>query len=650
MKKLILGILIYLFSMPFSSCSMSDSVVAESELASIRGKAIDSEVLEKTSVGALQNADMVYLYENGNMSEVLDSVSMDAEGNFVFNNVKPGMYDVVAQGEHEGGIRRRVQAHSGEDTEVVITTNIYVTQYYVIDESVTNITIINGPASYGDGALVLNAVQGDSIPLIFQYTLEGEMVIENCWIYLGENGLPAISVNSAEFTEAMEPAEIDEATEATGNTNDVRVVADYLFLSDNLLLADLGPNNFSGSVAFGNGFDQSAEGDWVEMNSSSAYSLNMPSLDEVLNHNDFTITTTFMPEMLPSGEGAICGATHWNAGVETYGYEVRINERGYVEFVLGQDVSYSWTVLRSEYPVELSQWTTVTAQYHNGTASLFVNDQPVVMVSDVPPVVTPGLPFDIGYRSSGTPRNQFSGRIHRVSVYQGQRDHAVVTPEETESEVESEYEIVADYLFSSSSALLTDLGPNGFSGEVLGSGFDQSEEGDWVEMNAGSSYSLTLPSLDEVLNLNDFSITATFMPEMYPSYSSSGEGAVCGATHWSAGIETYGYEVRITRTGYVEFVLGQDVSYSWTVLRSEFPIELAEWTTITAQYQNGTAALYVNDQPVVLREDVPPVVTPGLPFDIGYRSSGTPRNQFSGRIHRISVYQGQVEHNNVILK
>jgi hypothetical protein len=454
MRKLFCFIVSLLF-FQLSGCGLSNNADQDGT-GRITGTTVTTNNLTKETEDVVESESFIaYLYDIEDGYSLVDSNVVE-ENRFEFNEVPFGLYDVVVQGQTKGGTNKQVEVNSTEVVKIEVVIEIYITQVFVIDQSVTNITVINGAAGLQEGELNLSAVPGDTLRFVLEYEEDGVLLQVPYFATLSEEGewivLPFEENDESDLVEPFsseeevlssqgvsssssalsseESSSSDEGQSTLSEQTDIEIVADYNFELSSDLLYDSGPNGLSGSVVSGTGISKDENFDWLALDAGANYSLSMPSMDSLLDLNDFSIAVVFQPAEYPSnssGEAAVCGASFWEYGVETYGYEIKITDEGYIEFILGQSESYSWTILQSESSVAVGEWVSVTVRYQDGIASLFVDEQPPVSLSSVPAVASIELPLDIGFRSVATPRNQFSGLIDRITFYNGPKLHEMAS-------------------------------------------------------------------------------------------------------------------------------------------------------------------------------------------------------------------------------
>lgn len=386
----------------------------QTELGGITGTTVTTNNLTKkmAAVGEGRKS-RIYLAKSSDTVQFIDSVEVMEGESFTFDSLPAGFYDIYAEGEIGGGSKRKAEVKPSTLTQITIQLNVYIVQNY-ITQNITNIIVVSGAADVeSSNGLSLKLLEGDTLPVVLSFVQNGTPVTRTYWVTIDSQGNPVILSSRNEAKDDL--PEID-STLPFDNAN---IVVKYEFDErPESAFKDQSENALHGVITDSTGISYASTG-IVLQGAESAYSLRMPSLDSVMDYDLFAIRTVVKPSSWPYYiEGAICGSTHWNYGKETYGYELRINKAGYVEFVLGMAESYNWTVLTSKEALQLDEWSVITAIYDHGTMKLFVSGQEISMKTGIPAVNNHSLPLDIGYRSVATPRNQFAGIIHSIEVFQ----------------------------------------------------------------------------------------------------------------------------------------------------------------------------------------------------------------------------------------
>jgi hypothetical protein len=655
-----------LFALLFS-CGGETAGVTTSQEGSIAGTTVTTNNLSKSG-DDFSGPSFAYLFSSDDLSNLtpLDSCEISPSGNFIFENLKSGYYDVIIKGDSKGGSRKNIEVLPGKTTEITIIINIYITQVFTIDSSITNIYLLNGVVHFDEGNQVeLSTSSGDTTIALIERNENGKLDTIYIKVYVNESDSLTLINDTASDTPITpyKPRKPKPITSGIVNYKTPVLMAKYDFTDDDSkIFTDNSPSAlFSGEQLSAKGLEQNIEG--LSFSKEAQYSLSMPTLDSILDLRNFSIQTKILISQYPDGvinrEGAILGATHWLLGQETYGYELRINKNGEVEAVFGQPDLYKWTVVKSKKSLNLNEWYSISVHYNNGTVSLWIDDDAPVIVNDVPPIQSVYLPFDIGYRSTATPRNQFIGSIEYISVYQGglpivdttDLDTTVTDTTVTDTTVidttvidttasdttasdttASDTKTIVSYNFSSivGDSILD-------NGAYKNHSLITNSEGTFFSMDGlifepSMQPIIQSPTIDSLLDTNNLQILATIKPHNYPAL----EGVICGNLSWSTS-ETFGFELRITSNGSIQAVLGQKNSRNYTVLTSNTTVALNEWHTIEVLLTQDTLSLFIND---TLSNSM--AVDHALhlkqnPLDIGYRQTGTPSNTFSGTLKSIEI-------------
>jgi len=405
---------------------------------------------------------------------------------------------------------------------------------------------------------------------------------------------------------------------------------------DSTSIKDYSSNNFDG-VLFNT---KSTENGVRFFDHGSQSFANFPSIDSKLNPHELTISTVVKLHDYPiDGVSATLGGySNWSFGNETYGFELRIDSIGRVEFVTGHADSYTWTLLVSEQSLELETWYDITAEFNHGQVSIFINGCLSGQIQEQPPINFSENEFLVGIRKPGTPDHPLSATINKMAVSNTARitsvdQHLSCATIDQEIGYSTDENTVAYWDFTSVDGnFIADLSAFENHGTLYNTQINS--EGALFTDNSYESYA-SFPAIDSLLSPNELSITMKVKLHAYPLDGVS--ATLGGYSNWSVGNETYGYELRIDSIGRVEFVTGHADSYTWTLLVGEHVLDLDKWYEITAEYDNGKVSVYVNGCLSGQIYDQPPINFSYNNYLVGIRKPGTPNHPLSATVEKIAV-------------
>lgn len=174
-----------------------------------------------------------------------------------------------------------------------------------------------------------------------------------------------------------------------------------------------------------------------------------------------------------------------------------------------------------------------------------------------------------------------------------------------------------------------DLSSNQNNGTLNGA---LSDESGTLFSGEGTSFA-NFSSIDHLINPNSFKIQTELLLESYPTYQ---EGTIAGYAKWDNG-STQGWEFRISRAGYPEFIIGEKGTSNWTSTMSSQKLELQNWYTLSAQFDGKNLSISIDGVEVAKLAHISPLNLTNQKINIGKRSIGTPDNTLNTKIKYVQI-------------